>query len=318
MNSSKGKTVSRVLIADDDPVIRHWLTSILEGEGHGVVSMNDGRDAYRLLQGDADFAGAVFDMSMPYLEGSDLIRFMRTEKRLMRIPVMLITAESDIKLLAKGLAAGATILLPKPFTRKRLEQMLRMMLGVAAVTKPAVTKPAVTKPTVTKPAVTKPTELPTATRRTFASGSEEKPAIALPSGPVAEPELHDPARLAEGAVDLSVLTRLEDDEGSVDSDLVIELIDLYLGNAAGQVNEIKAAVAKKRQNQLKQLAHALKGSSLTMGANLVAKLCAELEQANIRNSNEVAELVQKLESAFAEAGEIFKSERSKRIIPVAA
>jgi len=303
MNSSKGKTVSRVLIADDDPVIRHWLTSILEGEGHGVVSMNDGRDAYRLLQGDADFAGAVFDMSMPYLEGSDLIRFMRTEKRLVRIPVMLITAESDIKLLAKGLAAGATILLPKPFTRKRLEQMLRMMLGVAAVTKPAVTKP---------------TELPTATRRTFASGSEEKPAIALPSGPVAEPEHHDPARLAEGPVDLSVLTRLQDDEGSVDSDLVIELIDLYLGNAAGQVNEIKAAVAKKRQNQLKQLAHTLKGSSLTMGANLVATLCAELEQANIRNSNEVAELVQKLESAFAEAGEIFKSERSKRIIPVAA
>jgi DNA-binding response OmpR family regulator/HPt (histidine-containing phosphotransfer) domain-containing protein len=304
MNSSKGKSVSRVLIADDDPMIRHWLTSILEGEGHGVVSMNDGRDAYRLLQGDADFAGAVFDMSMPFLEGSDLIRFMRTEKRLMRIPVMLITAESDIKLVASGFAAGATILLPKPFTKKRLQQMLRLMLGVTDVARPAVTKP---------------TGLPTATRRTFAGGSEEKPANALRVGDlVADLDNCEAKLVAEGPVDLSLLGSLEDDDGTVDSDLVIELIDLYLGNAARQVNEIKTAVAKKSEGLLKQLAHALKGSSLTMGASLVAKLCAELEQADFRNLNEVAELAQELEKAFASSVEIFKGERQKRITPVAA
>ena len=304
MNSSKGKTASRVLIADDDPVIRHWITSILEGEGYAVVSTNDGRDAYRLLQGDANFAGAVLDMSMPYLEGSDLIRFMRTEKRLMRIPVMLITAESDIKLLASGFAAGATILLPKPFTRKRLQQMLCMMLGVTAVSKPAVTKP---------------TGLPTATRRDFINGLEEKPAIALPSGGRAtDLEVREATRVAEGPVDLSLLASLEEDDGSVDPDLVIELIDLYLGNAVRQVDEIKAAVAKNRESLLKQLAHALKGSSLTMGASLVAKLCAGLEQADFQNSNEVAELAQELERAFASTVEIFKGERQKRITPVAA
>jgi CheY-like chemotaxis protein/HPt (histidine-containing phosphotransfer) domain-containing protein len=299
MNSSKGKSVSRVLIADDDPVIRHWLTSILEGEGHSVVSTNDGRDAYRLLQGDANFAGAVFDMSMPYLQGSDLIRFMRTEKRLMRIPVMLITAESDVKLVATGFAAGATILLPKPFTRQRLQQMLRLMLGT--------------------PAVSKPTLLPTSTRKAFTSGLEDDSVIALAPGKLAaEPESLEAKPVVQGPVDLSLLASLEDDGGSVDSDLVIELIDLYLENGTRQVNEIKASAAKKSKNLLKQLAHALKGSSLTMGASIVAKLCAELEQANIRNSNEVAELVQKLESAFAETGEIFKGERRKRITPIAA
>jgi len=293
MNLSKGKSVSRVLIADDDPVIRHWLTSILESEGHSVVSTNDGRDAYRLLQGDANFAGAVFDMSMPYLQGSDLIRFMRTEKRLMRIPVMLITAESDIKLVASGLAAGATILLPKPFTRRRLQQMLRMMLGA--------------------PAVSKPTSLPTSTRRDFTNGLEADSAIASPT-----PESREIRPVVQGPVDLSLLASLEDDAESMDSGLVIELIDLYLGNGARQVNEIKAATAKKSKNQLEELGHALKGSSLTMGASLVAKLCAELEHAKIQNSNEVAELVQQLESAFADTAEIFKNERRKRITPVAA
>ena len=314
MYLDKGKTASRVLIADDDPVIRHWLTSILEAEGYSVVSMNDGRDAYRLLQSDANFAGAVLDMSMPYLEGSDLIRFMRTEKRLMRIPVMLITAESDIKLLASGFSAGATILLPKPFTRKRLQQMLQMMLGVATVSKPAVSKPAVTKPTVTKP-----TGLPTATRKTLTSWPEEKPAIALPIGGwAADLEVREANPVAEGPVDLSLLASLEDDDGSVDSDLVIELIDLYLGNAVRQVNEMKTAVAMKRETLLKQLAHALKGSSLTMGASLVAKLCAELEQADFQNSNELAKLTQELEKAFESTVEIFKGERQKRVTPVAA
>jgi len=295
MYSTNGKPLSRVLVADDDPVIRHWLTSILEGEGHSVVSTNDGRDAYRFLKGDSNFAGAVFDMSMPYLEGSDLIRFMRTEKRLMRIPVMLITAESDIKLLASGFAAGATILLPKPFTRRRLQQMLRMMLGT--------------------PAVSKPTSLPTSTRKDFTNGLEDNSAIALPA---AELKSLEAQPVVQGPVDLSLLASLEDDDGSVDENLVVELIDLYLENGVRQVNEIKAAAARKSENLVKELAHALKGSSLTMGASLVAKFCAELEQANIQNSNEVAELVQKLESAFADTGEIFKSERRKRIIPVAA
>lgn len=304
MFRNNGKTVSRVLIADDDPVIRRWLTSILEAEGHSVVSTSDGREAYRLLQGDADFAGAVLDVSMPYLEGSDLIKFMRTEKRLMRIPVMLITAESDIKLVASGLAAGATVLLPKPFTRKRLQQMLHMMLGVQAVFRPAVTKP---------------TGLPTATRRTFIGGSEEKPAIALRVGdPVAEPDNCETAPVAEGPVDLSLLASLEDDEGSVDQDLVVELIDLYLENGTRQVTEIKTAIANQKENSLKQLAHGLKGSSLTVGATRVAQMCAQLEQQNMQNLDEVKELASKLEGALADTSEIFKSERGKRIAPVAA
>ena len=301
MYLENGKTVSRVLIADDDPVIRHWLTSILEGEGHSVVSTNDGRDAFRLLQGDSNFAGAVLDMSMPFLEGSDLIRFMRTEKRLMRITVMLITAESDIRLVASGFAAGATILLPKPFTRKRPQQMLRLMLGTPAVSKPL--------------AVSRQTSLPTATRKDFTRGLEDDSAIALPA---AELKSREAKPVVQGPVDLSLLASLEDDDGGVDENLVVELIDLYLENGGRQVNEIKAAAARKSETLVKELAHALKGSSLTMGASLVAKLCAEVEQANILNSNEVAELVPKLESAFADTGEIFKSERRKRIITVAA
>jgi len=74
----------RILVADDDPVIRHLVTSIVKKEGYAVVVANDGREAYRILQSDAGFSAAIFDMMMPHLEGIEIIRYMRTEKRLMR------------------------------------------------------------------------------------------------------------------------------------------------------------------------------------------------------------------------------------------
>jgi len=119
----------RILIADDDPVIRHLLASILKREGHTVVVVNDGREAYRILQHDADFGAIIIDMMMPHLEGLDIIRHMRTEKRLARIPVMLITSEQALGLMKESFAAGATVFLPKPFSAEQLQTMLRLLLS---------------------------------------------------------------------------------------------------------------------------------------------------------------------------------------------
>ena len=118
----------RILVADDDPVVRLLVTSILKREGYTAVVVKDGREAYRVLHSDADFRAAIFDVMMPHLQGVDVIRHMRTERRLMRIPVMLITSERDLKLMAESFAAGATVFLPKPFTTGQLRLMLRMLL----------------------------------------------------------------------------------------------------------------------------------------------------------------------------------------------
>jgi CheY-like chemotaxis protein len=128
MLSPTARHSQRILVADDDPVIRLLVTSILKKEGYTPVVVEDGREAYRVLQSDSDFRAAIFDMMMPHLEGTDVIRHMRTERRLRRIPVMLITSERDFKLMADSFAAGATIFLPKPFTTGQLQLMLRMLL----------------------------------------------------------------------------------------------------------------------------------------------------------------------------------------------
>jgi len=118
----------RILIADDDPVIRHLLKSIVRREGYDAVVVDDGREAYRVLQSDADFKAGIFDMSMPHLEGLDIIRYMRTEKRLRRIPVMMISAEHDLQLMTRSFVAGATVFLTKPFNTEQFQATLKILL----------------------------------------------------------------------------------------------------------------------------------------------------------------------------------------------
>jgi CheY-like chemotaxis protein len=126
-NPAKG----RVLVADDDPAILRLVTAVLEKEGFAVVGARDGREAYKALQDNANFTAAVFDVVMPNISGPELVRFMRTEKRFNKIPVMMMTAEQDPKLSSDSFAAGAVVFLPKPFTTNQLQTMLRMLVGKA-------------------------------------------------------------------------------------------------------------------------------------------------------------------------------------------
>ena len=131
MSAQTPQTSRRIIVADDDPAILRLVTAIVEKEGYEVVPAKDGREAYQILQRDADFLAGIFDVMMPHIQGPELVRYMRTEKRLMRIPVMMMTAEQNPKLSSDSFAAGAVVFLPKPFTTAQLQIMLRMLISKA-------------------------------------------------------------------------------------------------------------------------------------------------------------------------------------------
>jgi len=128
---SESTPKGRVLVADDDPAILRLVTAILQKEGFTVIGARDGKEAYRALQDNSVFTAAVFDVVMPHIQGPELVRYMKTEKRFMNIPVMMMTAEQDPKLSRDSFAAGAVVFLPKPFTTVQLQTMLRMLVGKA-------------------------------------------------------------------------------------------------------------------------------------------------------------------------------------------
>ena len=119
----------RMLVADDDPAILRLIATILEKENFNVVMARDGREAYKILQGDPNFTAAILDVVMPHISGPELVRYMKSEERLKRIPVMMMTAEQDPKLSSDSFSAGAVVFLPKPFTTAQLQIMLQMLIG---------------------------------------------------------------------------------------------------------------------------------------------------------------------------------------------
>lgn len=119
----------QILVADDDPAILRLVKAIVEKEGFNVMMARDGREAYKMLQGGETFVAAIFDVVMPHIQGTELARYMQSEKRLMKIPVMMMTAEQNPKLSSDSFAAGAVVFLPKPFTTNQLQVMLRMLVA---------------------------------------------------------------------------------------------------------------------------------------------------------------------------------------------
>jgi CheY-like chemotaxis protein len=118
----------QILVADDDPAILRLVKAVVEIEGFTVITARDGKEAYKILQSGEPFAAAIFDVVMPYIQGTELVRYMQSEKRLMKIPVIMMTAEQNPRLSSDSFAAGAVAFLPKPFTNSQLKMMLKMFI----------------------------------------------------------------------------------------------------------------------------------------------------------------------------------------------
>lgn len=127
--SAAGKIKDRVLIVEDDAIIAKVVRGIVENLGFEAITAEDGRAAYRILAADANFVCGIFDVQVPFIKGPDLLRHMRSEKRLMRIPVMIMTAEESLRVQLEATAAGAAVFVPKPFERAAFESLFVGVTG---------------------------------------------------------------------------------------------------------------------------------------------------------------------------------------------
>ena len=118
----------RILVADDDAEILRQVKAVLEAEGFEAITAGDGKEAYKLLQSEEPFAAAILDIIMPHIEGRELVRYMRSERRLMKIPVIIMTTELNARLSSDSFSSGAAAFLPKPFTDSQLRTMLHMFV----------------------------------------------------------------------------------------------------------------------------------------------------------------------------------------------
>lgn len=117
-----------VLVAEDDPALLKLVTAIVEGEGYLVAPARDGKEAYKALKSEANIVLAIVDVLMPYIEGTQLVKFMRSDDRLRAIPVIIMTGEKSIRSGSAAVSSGATAFLIKPFTNDQLRNTVRALV----------------------------------------------------------------------------------------------------------------------------------------------------------------------------------------------
>lgn len=115
----------RVLAAEDNPVFRAMLSSMLTKWGYDVEAACDGNEAWRVLHDDRAPRLAILDWMMPGADGVEICRRVRAEGREPYIYILLLTSRNESQDLVEGMDAGADDYITKPFNTHELRVRLR-------------------------------------------------------------------------------------------------------------------------------------------------------------------------------------------------
>jgi two-component system phosphate regulon response regulator PhoB len=118
-----------LLVVDDEPHIGLVLRPYLEQLGYRV-SFARTLDEARIALGDAapPADGLLLDLHLPDGSGLDFLRDLRKERKTARLPVLVLTAEGEDRILREAKRLGAA-LVTKPFSPTKLSQRIAMMFG---------------------------------------------------------------------------------------------------------------------------------------------------------------------------------------------
>jgi CheY-like chemotaxis protein len=119
----------KVLIAEDDPVSQKFVSLVVERMGHCAFVSPNGRHAWESLQAENRFSLLITDVMMPGMDGTTLIRNLRSIERLRELPVLAMSAFVGVSDISGLLGVGATWFIPKPVEVKPLEEYVRRALG---------------------------------------------------------------------------------------------------------------------------------------------------------------------------------------------
>jgi len=108
-----------ILIVDDSKSIREVVRSTLENEGYNVLLGVDGKDALKHMDGQS-IDLVITDLQMPEMDGIELIKNIRAIPDYERIPILLLTTESQTSKKMEAKEAGATGWIIKPFVPAKL------------------------------------------------------------------------------------------------------------------------------------------------------------------------------------------------------
>ncbi len=122
-------TIKKILVADDDKVVRTVLLKIAEKHGIDMQTVKDGKEAQDALSQDADYDLVILDLLMPHVTGWEVMEFIKNKPELKNLPVVVLTGaaiSSEEKEKLAGITRG--IIDKESFSLSKFEELLETMV----------------------------------------------------------------------------------------------------------------------------------------------------------------------------------------------
>jgi two-component system, sensor histidine kinase and response regulator len=120
-----------VLIVDDEPIACNMMEGFLFKDGYTMISVASGAETLTQVETQAPDI-ILLDIMMPEMDGLEVCRQLKGDKRWQHIPIILVTALGGVEDLARGLDAGADEFLHKPIDALELRARVRSLLRIKA------------------------------------------------------------------------------------------------------------------------------------------------------------------------------------------
>jgi CheY-like chemotaxis protein len=119
----------KVLIVEDDKIVRSGLKSLMTTEGFETFVTEDGAEAIKLASQHIPDV-VICDIAMPVVDGYEVLKSLRSNPQTAHIPVLFLTAKITKEEEAKGLAMGANMYLKKPMWPEEIFEAVKQQLGI--------------------------------------------------------------------------------------------------------------------------------------------------------------------------------------------
>ncbi|MEO8141696.1 MAG: response regulator transcription factor [Sphingomicrobium sp.] len=126
--------MARIILVDDDPVIGQMVAAAMLQAGHAIGWIEDGQGALAVMRARPPHL-AIIDCAMPGMSGVELVRAMRADGQLCRVPVVMLTARTSENDEALAYNAGAYDYLRKPVDLDQLIGRVDALLFQASKTR---------------------------------------------------------------------------------------------------------------------------------------------------------------------------------------
>ena len=270
-----------VLAAEDNETNQQFLVGIAEHLGCEITMKSNGKEALEELQRNGDYSLVLMDCQMPVMDGyraAGAIREMEARLQRPPIPIIAVTAHARPEEREKVLNAGMDDYMTKPVDIATLRGKIHHW---ARALRP-----------------TSDTETPGAPdRRPGADAAEPNTAKVTNPAVTTDPEPAD-----SNLVDSSIVAQLKRLQSPARPRFFSDLIENYASRSGNYCASLRSAIEAGDSSQLREQAHALKGSSRSVGAVEVTAICERLEALGASGKIEgAAQLLVELEGALPRA-----------------